>query len=263
MIVAVLNSGSNGNCCYVSDGTDAILVDAGLSCKQIEYRMMQLGLRPETVRGVFVSHEHSDHIFGLKGLYKKHRIPIYMTDATREAAGLPLPSEAYRSIGTRSRVDIGGLSIEVFPVSHDAADPHQFTVSTDSVRFGVFTDLGYPSEQVKGIFRTCDAVVLETNYDEDMLDNGPYPLALRQRISGQHGHLSNRQAFELFQEHRNPQLSHVFLGHLSQENNSPDKVMHLFGPQAGRTRLVMTSRHGATPVYRIGRQAAQLFLFDP
>ena len=262
MLFSVLNSGSNGNCYYIGDGKDAILVDAGLSAKQIVLRTEQLGLDIQQVRAIFISHEHSDHIFGIKGLYRKFRIPVYMTGLTRQASGLRLDEVAFPHWNAAEDVEIGRINIRAFPVSHDAADPHNFIIRIGSTVLGIFTDLGYPCDLVKHSFNQCHIAVLETNYDEVMLAQGPYPLHLQNRISGPSGHLSNLQALELFRQHRSKELSHLFLAHLSNENNTPEKVLELFRTEAGNTEIVVTSRSHALPVLRVGgNPIGQLPLF--
>ena len=211
--ISSLNSGSNGNCYYVGNDTEAILVDAGISCREIERRMKRLGLDMHKVKAVFVSHEHTDHIRGIPTLAGKYRLPVYITSPTQLNGGLVLREQAI-SFTAYEPVCIGELSITAFPKFHDASDPYSFIVSCGGVRVGVFTDIGHPCEHVVRNFKECHAAFLEANYDEDMLQNGRYPYHLKKRISGERGHLSNRQALELFKSHRPAFMSHLLLSHL-------------------------------------------------
>jgi len=262
MQVAALNSGSNGNCYYISNGTDAILVDAGLSWRQVNSRASILGIDLSAVRGVIISHEHSDHIFGIRGLYKKFAYPFHITTRTIEAIPLELPEGSHFTFTSGAPFQIGSFEIEPIPVSHDAADPHNFVIRSGQHQLGIFTDLGYPNDAVKEHFSNCTAVILETNYDEQMLESGFYPQSLKQRIRGERGHLSNRQALELFLGYRSPKLTHLFLAHLSAQNNAPQLVLDMFESVAGKTQVILTSRHCATELHQIGvPEGFQLSLF--
>lgn len=248
--ISSLNSGSNGNCYYVGNDKEAILVDAGISCREIERRMKRIGLDIQKVKAVFVSHEHTDHIKGIPTLAKKHKLPVYITSPTQLHGGLMLkeqaiPFRAYEPVG------IGQLSITAFPKFHDASDPYSFIVSCNGITVGVFTDIGFPCEHVIRNFKECHAAFLEANYDEDMLQNGRYPYYLKKRISGERGHLSNSQALELFTTHRPAFMSHLLLSHLSKENNCPNLVHELFTKHAAGTEIVVASRFEETAVYRV------------
>ena len=251
LFISSLNSGSNGNCFYISNEKDAILVDAGISCREIEKRMKRLGLDLKKLKAVFVSHEHSDHISGVPGISKKYQLPVYITDDTRRESPIPIEDHLVRSFSTNNPVWIGDLSINGFRKSHDACDPHSFLISFNNINVGVFTDIGYCCKEVKTHFGQCHAVFLESNYCEDMLMNGHYPIFLKQRIHGDKGHLSNNQALDLFKNYRGKQLSHLILSHLSKNNNSPQLVDRLFRESATHTEIIVASRYNETPVYRI------------
>ena len=251
VFVASLNSGSNGNCYYVGTNDEAILVDAGLSCRETEKRLTRLALNIGSVKAVFISHEHTDHIFGLPVLAKKYRLPVYITERTRMYSRLNLMPELVHSFTSYEPVEIGCLQIHAFPKFHDAADPHSFIVSSKGVKVGIFTDIGNACNNVVDSFCQCNAVFLESNYDERMLMNGRYPYHLKQRIRGGMGHLSNSQAFDLFTSCRSPFMSHLFLSHLSRENNSHEIVDALFQPHARSTRVVIASRFKETAVYEV------------
>lgn len=254
--VTSLNSGSNGNCYYVGNDQDAILVDAGLSCKETEKRLARLGLSMALVKGIFISHEHSDHIFGLQTLAKKYQIPVFITDRTRLNSPVKIDTVLVNMFHAFEPIQVGSLSIYAFPKCHDAADPHSFIVSASSVNIGILTDIGKPCNNVIDSFGKCNAVFLESNYDEAMLMNGRYPYHLKQRIRGGRGHLSNYQAYQLFLHHRSPFMSHLFLSHLSKENNNPQLVQHLFSGYKDSCEIVVTSRHCEIPLYQVSATAA-------
>src|SRR5688572_15554960 len=200
LFITSLNSGSNGNCYYVGNDNDAILVDAGISCREIIKRMKRLGLSMDKVRAVLVSHEHWDHIRGLPVLVKKFSLPVYITEPTHHHGGLSLDVQFIKSFAAYEPIVIGDLSITAFPKFHDAMDPYSFIITCNGIRVGVFTDIGWPCEHVIRHFSQCHAAFLESNYDEGMLQNGRYPYYLKKRISGEKGHLSNKQALELFKK---------------------------------------------------------------
>ena len=251
LFITSLNSGSNGNCYYIGNETEAILVDAGISCREIEKRMKRLGLNMQKVKAVFVSHEHTDHISGLKVLTKKYQLPVYITSATLRQARFKLEKHLITSFTAYEQIVIDGLTIIPFPKSHDAADPYSFTICCNEVKVGVFTDIGFPCKNVITHFQQCHAAFLEANYDETMLEHGGYPRSLKSRIRGDNGHLSNKQALELFIAHKPPFMSHLFLSHLSKNNNCPDLVQQLFNKHNGSVKMIIASRYEETAVYHI------------
>jgi phosphoribosyl 1,2-cyclic phosphodiesterase len=253
-----LNSGSNANCYYVSNGDAAILVDAGLSCRETEKRMNRLGLKMEQVKAVFISHEHSDHINGLEVLSRKHKLPVYVSEKTLANSKLYIDQSLIRYFKKEETVDIDQLQIKCFSKSHDAADPFSFMISSQNINVAVITDIGYPCKQVLNYFQQSHAVFLESNYCETMLTNGDYPYHLKRRISSDEGHLSNKQALELFLKYRTPQLSHLILSHLSKNNNTPATVDALFQPHAGSTKIVVASRYEESEIFSIDAVPAML-----
>ncbi|MBX2924578.1 MAG: MBL fold metallo-hydrolase [Chitinophagaceae bacterium] len=251
LYIASLNSGSNGNCYYVGNSNEAILIDAGISCRETEKRMNRLGLSMNKVKAIFVSHEHGDHITGVPGLSKKYRLPVYITHSTLQAAGIPVEKELVREFIPDVPVTVGALDVIPFVKLHDAQDPHSFMITAGDTRVGVFTDIGNICKKVVHYFSQCNCVFLESNYCEDMLMQGSYPWHLKKRISGGNGHLSNKQALELFIRHRSAGLSHLILSHLSKNNNRPELVETMFKEAAGETEVVVASRYRETAVYCI------------
>jgi phosphoribosyl 1,2-cyclic phosphodiesterase len=251
LFITSLNSGSNGNCYYIGNEQEAVLVDAGISCRETETRMKRLGLSMKQVKAIFISHEHSDHIRGLEVLARKYRLPVYITPDTRVNSRLIFDNIGLQSFGAYEPVQVGALTVTGFPKFHDAADPHSFIVAYQDIKVGVFTDIGTPCEHVIRHFQQCHAAFLEANYDEEMLDKGYYPHHLKRRIKGDKGHLSNAQALSLFTTHKPPFMSHVLLSHLSRDNNNPELVKDLFTTFAGGTQVIVASRYAETPVYRV------------
>ncbi|HET6995997.1 MAG TPA: MBL fold metallo-hydrolase [Chitinophagaceae bacterium] len=251
LYISSLNSGSNGNCYYIGNDQEAVLIDAGISCRETEKRMKRSGLSLEKVKAIFISHEHSDHISGLPVLSRKYQLPVYITAATQRLGNLELEKKLVRRFKADEPVGIGNLTITAFQKEHDASDPHSFVVSSSSVNIGVITDVGIACKKVIQHFKQCHAAFLEANYDEDMLMNGGYPYYLKKRISDGKGHLSNIQALELFKKHRAAFMSHLILSHLSKNNNKPEIVDTLFRQYAGSTNIIVASRHKETEVFSI------------
>ncbi|MGN7788041.1 MBL fold metallo-hydrolase [Niabella sp. 22666] len=246
-----LNSGSNGNCYYIGNDEEAVLIDAGLSCRETEKRMYRLGLSMKKVKAIFISHEHGDHIRGLEVLSRKHQLPVYISLATLQHSGLQLDANLVRPLVAGTTILIGALLINAFLKNHDAADPHSFTVENSATCIGVFTDIGKVCDNLSTHFKRCHAAFLEANYDEVMLQNGRYPYHLKNRIRGGRGHLSNKEALDLFIACRPAYMSHLLLSHLSADNNHPDLVRNLFMEQSNGTHIVVASRYQETPVYTV------------
>ena len=221
LYVASLNSGSNGNCYYIGNGREAVLVDAGLSCRETERRMARLNLSMKTVKAIFISHEHGDHIKGVNVLSKKYSLPVYFTEGTFRFSRLSVEKSLVKIFGADEQLTVGDLGITAFAKHHDARDPHSFVIEGHDVTIGVFTDIGNVCDNLTRHFKRCHAAFLEANYDADMLENGRYPIHLKERIRGGKGHLSNHEALELFRQHKPAHMSHIFLSHLSKDNNNP------------------------------------------
>lgn len=251
LYIASLNSGSNGNCYYIGNNKEAVLIDVGISCRETEKRMARLGLKIDCVKAIFISHEHSDHIRGVEVLSKKYQLPVYITHRTKISGGLQIEDELHQPFNVYEPIEVGELSITAFPKLHDAADPHSFVISGNGVNVGVFTDIGAECDHVIKNFRQCHAVFLEANYDHEMLSQGSYPIHLQNRIKSNRGHLSNDQALKIFIEYGSEFLTHVLLSHLSKDNNSPQLVHELFSKHAGDIHVAVASRYNETEVYCI------------
>jgi phosphoribosyl 1,2-cyclic phosphodiesterase len=251
LFIASLNSGSNGNCYYIGNQEEAVLIDAGLSCRETERRMRRMGLPLEKVRAIFISHEHDDHIRGLAVLSQRYQLPVYITQPTLDQCRFPPSPDLVRAFHPDKPISIGSLTIKALPKNHDASDPYSFTVASPTVCVGIFTDIGVVCDNLIRHFTQCHAAFLESNYDEQLLENGRYPWPLKNRIRSGHGHLSNRQALELFVEYRSAFLSHLLLAHLSQDNNRPELAQQLFEEQTQGTSIIIASRHNESEVYAI------------
>jgi phosphoribosyl 1,2-cyclic phosphodiesterase len=189
-------------------------------------------------------------------LVKKHFLPVYITPPTLHNGRMHLSSRIY-SFRANETVPIGNLQVTPFSKRHDAIDPYSFVISCNGINAGVFTDIGSPCDQVIYHFNKCHAAFLEANYDEEMLEQGSYPYHLKRRIRSEKGHLSNDQALHLFLEHRSQKMSHLFLSHLSRNNNCPVKAGNLFNQHCGNTKIIVASRFQETAVYAIASPEAE------
>lgn len=249
--ICALASGSNGNCYYIGNNQEAVLIDAGLSFKQILKRLEAKALDPKKIKALFITHEHGDHVRGVRVTGKKLDIPVYMTEGTFNAAFRAWKPISYLAVHDNDPVKIGSLTI--FPISknHDAAEPTSFRIESNGLNIGVFTDIGAPCDNVKNHLKQCHALFLETNYDYQMLKEGPYPYYLKVRIDSTVGHLSNLQAFELLNEHAHPELQCVFLSHLSAENNRPELALNEFKSMADKYLIKLTDRFAPSEIFTI------------
>ncbi|MEO6134665.1 MAG: MBL fold metallo-hydrolase, partial [Ginsengibacter sp.] len=221
--------------------------------REVEKRMSRLGLSMQKVKAIFVSHEHSDHIKGIAVLSKKYQLMVFITPAVLKISNIGIAPHLASSFKAFEKICVGGLCITTFPKYHDACDPYSFMISYKGINVGVFTDIGKICQNLTDHFRQCHAAFLEANYDEDMLQNGNYPFHLKRRISGGNGHLSNKEALSLFNNHRSKFLTHILLSHLSKNNNTPQLVQELFDTHAKGVEIIVASRYSETAVFEIGR----------
>ena len=228
MRCSVLASGSKGNCTVIEGNAGTILIDAGLSAKELLSRMAVAGIDPEKIDAVLVTHEHGDHIRGLDVIARKLDIPVYATEGTirdfldhRRISKKPLRHHTCRY---NEQFSVGGFLIEPFATSHDAAEPCGYVVSEGGTRIGYCTDTGIMTPAMLEFLRRCDGIILESNHCPEMLANGPYPESLKRRIRSKRGHLSNQAAADCLRGFGRD-VPRVILAHLSEINNTPEKAM--------------------------------------
>ena len=249
--ICAIASGSNGNCYYVGNEEEAVLVDAGISRRQILKRMKIKKLDIRKVKAVFISHEHADHMRGVRVLSDTHKIPVFFTEPTLKKARQQDRPENVKFFSPGDSVKIGEFTVHSFSKNHDAVDPVSFRISIDGKNIGVFTDIGAPCSNVEEHLSLCDAAFLESNYDEEMLWSGPYPYYLKNRVSSDVGHMSNAQAAELVRLMSGSQLKHIFLSHLSEENNRIDFAIDAFNGMKKDINIIPTSRYAASEILEI------------
>ena len=221
----VLGSGSKGNAVLIECGDTRVLVDAGFSARRLAERMRSIGVAPESVNALVLTHEHSDHVSGVEAAVKRWSWSVYGTQGT--LAGLSHVPTGATAFQAGETLVVGSITLETVRVSHDATDPVAYVASStcSGMRAAIVTDLGVVTEQVRAAVQHADVMVVESNHDEAMLRNGPYPYHLKRRIAGTHGHLSNVAAGRLVCEAAHRGLQHVVLGHLSETNNTPEVAL--------------------------------------
>ncbi len=243
-----IQSGSNGNCIYVEAGSARLLFDAGVSGKAVRNRMAEHDRFAGDVDALFISHEHSDHIKSA-GIYQRmFGVPIYLTEPTLQASRCDLGKLTdVRHFRSGDSIQVKDVVIHTIGTAHDAVDGVAFIVEWRNKRLGIFTDLGHPFSGLVEILASVDAAYLESNYDEQMLETGPYPYYLKQRISGKHGHVSNSEAANLIREVGKDRHRWIALSHLSEENNCPQLAMETYRQIVGDGSVFdVSSRYGVS-----------------
>jgi phosphoribosyl 1,2-cyclic phosphodiesterase len=255
--IRVLASGSKGNCTLISSAGTRLLVDAGLSCRELLRRMALCGESPRHIDAILVTHEHSDHVGGVRVLAKRFKIPVYMTGAThdayrksvRDSAGNRIVLERLEIFEAGRGFDIGDVTVTPFTIPHDAADPVGYTFRCEGIKVGVCTDLGYMPASVRHHIRACQVLMIESNHDLEMLRGGPYPWAVKQRVMSRVGHLSNDALADFLTSDYDGGAEFLILAHLSEQNNHPEiarmTAERALGEQRNfvRNQLLLAAQH--------------------
>jgi phosphoribosyl 1,2-cyclic phosphodiesterase len=248
--VSVLASGSRGNSAVVQTSRTKILVDAGISCRETFKRMKALGEDPRSLSAILITHEHSDHVYGLRTLAKKLKVPVFMTGAThqtwakamRDEEGNRPEVETLEIFAAGKSFQVGDIAVTPFTIPHDAADPVGFTFRAEGVKVGFATDLGYVPASVRDHLRCCEVLVIESNHDVEMLRVGPYPWSVKQRVMSRVGHLSNDALAEFFSSDYDGEAAYVVLAHLSEHNNHPEIARRAAERALGPRRTLLRNR---------------------
>jgi phosphoribosyl 1,2-cyclic phosphodiesterase len=254
--VCLLASGSKGNSLFVEAGQTRLLVDAGLAAREILRRLAEIGISPAGLDAILITHEHADHIRGAGTLARKLKIPVFLSAPTLRASGECFKNARIVEFESGSSFIFRDLLFDPFPITHDASDPVGFIIECGDGRVGVATDLGIGTRLVADKLKGCGALVLESNHDEEMLLNGPYPWHLKQRIKSRHGHLSNRDSAALLGDIAHDGLAGVFLAHISEVNNDPrfalDAARSLFDDRnTPSPRLIVGNQYRVSEVLTI------------
>ena len=223
-----LSSGSSGNCYYVGNEFHGILIDAGISGTAIRKSLKKLGISMQTIMGVLVTHNHTDHVRGLYQLTNKSYLPAFTTPKIWKSILSPeinISSDCIREIGLQEKFHLAGFDIEAFPVSHDAPETIGFHICAYDKKVTIATDLGHICNTAAPYIKAANLLVIESNYDEQMLMQGNYPAYLKTRIHSDHGHLGNHQTSHFLADNIGDNLSHICLAHLSKNNNTPERAL--------------------------------------
>lgn len=261
----MLASGSRGNTAIVESSKARILVDAGISCRETFKRLKSIGREPREISAILITHEHSDHVYGLLTLAKRLDVPVFMTGATHQAWARSMrdewgekPKLAKLELFSSGRsFQIADITVTPFTIPHDAADPVGFTFSVEGMKIAIATDLGYMPASVRDHLRRCDVLMIESNHDLEMLRIGPYPWSVKQRVMSRVGHLSNESLAEFFAQYYDGGASYIVLAHISQENNHPQIALraaeNALGPQMTliRNRVMLAGQNAPTETIRL------------
>ena len=257
-----LSSGSSGNCYYVGNEFHGILIDAGISATSIRKFLKDMDISMQTIMGVLVTHNHSDHIRGLEVLTRKNHLPAFTTFKIWESINNPhnrISRDCIREIPLQRKFNLAGFDIEAFPVFHDAPETIGFHICAGDKKITIATDLGHICPTAAPYIKEANLLVIESNYDEEMLENGSYPYYLKTRIRSDHGHLGNLQTSAFLADIINDNLSHICLAHLSKNNNTPEKalqtLMRIFSERGinlnGQQRISILNRYLPTEMIKL------------
>lgn len=251
----MLASGSSGNATFIATDRTRLLVDAGLSARELERRLATLDERIERLDAILITHEHGDHISGLPVLARKLRCPVYLSELTAPAICWSSDAPPIEQFRAGARLVIGDIEVASFSVPHDAVDPVGFCFCAQGVKIALVTDLGYIPDSIRFHTRGADLLLLESNHDLEMLKVGPYPWPVKQRVMGRHGHLSNDAVAQFIRRDLDPRTRTLVLGHLSEHNNHPDLVRLTAGQalesRGLATRLVVAEHRRQTEVFEL------------
>lgn len=238
-------SGSSGNCYYLATDTDALIIDAGVGMRIFKRHLHDYGIRLDSIHNILLTHDHADHVKSVGGLAQTLGVPVYTTHDVHVGiyknwcVRKKIPMAQQHSLTKGEKVQIGEFTVMPFAVPHDSTDCVGYQITCQGVVLTIITDCGHVTEEMPALVEQTDYLVLEANYDPEMLDHGPYPEYLRRRIKGERGHLSNMECGQLLAEHATPRLKHVWLCHLSEENNHPEL--------ARKTVETILRSHGIAP----------------
>lgn len=255
MKFSVLASGSRANCAYVEAGGERFLIDCGLSARRVSDSLDQFGISSESIGHILITHEHQDHVRGLRVFGRRFGTPIYGTAGTLGELDYPGPMI---SVVSGKEFRIGAVQVEACSIAHDAVDPVGYIIRADGVTFVYLTDLGRVTPLVQAAVQRAHALVLESNHDEDLLWSCNYPWELKRRISSAFGHLSNEHCAQLLADYGHEELSHIVLAHLSENSNNPAKALETLGnylPTKHFEICVCAERYQATPLFEVNAPA--------
>ena len=258
-------SGSSGNCYFIGNASSGLLIDAGIGVRTVRKYLRNLGLDFENIWGVFITHDHADHIKAVGSIGEKHRVPVYTTRKVHEGIqrSYAVTEKLYSSkkyIEKGETIQVGEFKVTAFEVSHDATDNVGYTIEYKEKRFTFATDLGFIGEEVAKHLETANYMVLEANYDSQMLQQGPYPIYLKNRIIAETGHLSNDQTGLFLAEKYHERLQHVFLCHLSRENNLPEIAYTTVQNHLEEKQIVVGKHLELVTLDRLN--PSELYIFD-
>ena len=241
-----LSSGSSGNCYYLGNEFHGILIDAGISASSIRKFLRDMDISMQTIMGVLISHNHTDHIRGLEVLTRKNKLPAFTTHAIWRSILSPqknISRDCIREIGLQQKFHLAGFDIEAFPVCHDAPETIGFHICAGDKKITIATDLGHICQTAAPYIKEANLLVIESNYDEQMLMNGRYPYYLKKRIQSDHGHLGNLQTSVFLADIINDNLSHICLAHLSKNNNTPEKALQTLQQTFSEKGISLNGKH--------------------